>query len=270
MSSSEATLGDLANEVAYQKLQYFVGCAIIELRHLKFESLDTMGVREFDKKNFQRILNIFEIEGCANLEPEHRIAATIDQETLKNGLVYTNISQETLLNPTSRLPLRFNNSQQLICLYGQHRLRAGEAHGETEWLVDLYLDGEPFYIEPLKQTLIYIIGISTDACRQMREESSNALKLKDGEIYRTLRQYQNLGNLTQEQKWWARFDSDGRKKDIKRLQHNKLLLQGFDQLIPYIGLWEPFKTSQIERILGLKCHEVRSPLLNIALAYFLC
>ncbi|KAJ5927144.1 hypothetical protein N7516_008917 [Penicillium verrucosum] len=158
MSSSEATLGDLANEVAYQKLQYFVGCAIIELRHLKFESLDMMGVREFDKKNFQRILNIFEIEGCANLEPEHRIAATIDQETLKNGLVYTNISQETLLNPTSRLPLRFNNSQQLICLYGQHRLRAGEAHGETEWLVDLYLDER--------------VGFCSDQISNLRQDTS--------------------------------------------------------------------------------------------------
>ncbi|KAJ5504602.1 hypothetical protein N7463_007476 [Penicillium fimorum] len=178
MSSSEATLGDLANQVAYQKLQHFVGCAIIELSHLKFESLEIMGVREFDKKNFQRILSIFEIEGCANLEPEHRVAATINQKTLKDGLAYTEISQETLLNPTSRLPLRFKSTQQLVCLYGQHRLRAGEAHGETEWLVDLYLD-----------------DISTEACRQMREESSNALKLKDGEIYRTLRQAEVVGEI---------------------------------------------------------------------------
>ena len=91
---------------------------------------------------------------------------------------------------------------------------------------------------------------------QLREESTNAQSFKDGEIYRILRQYQLLHNHAQVQKWWARFKSEDRRKDIRRLQRDELLCQGFDRLLPYIGLWDPLKTSQIERILGLRCPEV--------------
>lgn len=68
--------------------------------------------------------------------------------------------------------------------------------------------------------------------------------------------YQLSRNHPQELKWWARLGSDGRRKDFRRLQKNQTLQAAFDKLLPYIGLWRPLKSSQIERILSLKCPEV--------------
>lgn len=101
-----------------------------------------------------------------------------------------------------------------------------------------------------------LVDLPRESLTQLQEESSKSLQLTDGEIYRTLRQHQIHHNFAQEQKWWAKFESEGRRKDIRRLQRIKLLVQAFDKLLPYIGLWEPLKCSQIERLLGFKCHDV--------------
>lgn len=68
--------------------------------------------------------------------------------------------------------------------------------------------------------------------------------------------YRIMQNQAQARKWWARLQSDGRRKDFRRLQNNESLREAFDRLLPYLGLWSPLKSSQIERILGLKCPEV--------------
>jgi hypothetical protein len=109
----------------------------------------------------------------------------------------------------------------------------------------------------LEKRLTQFEAIPLDALTQLREESTKSLEFTDGEIYRTLRLYQLSQNRAQEKKWWARLSSDGRRKDIRRLQRNELLLNGLDKLLPFVGLWKPIKTSQIERMLGLKYPEVR-------------
>jgi hypothetical protein len=98
--------------------------------------------------------------------------------------------------------------------------------------------------------------ISSEALIQLREESKKSLEFTDGEIYRTLRLYQISQNTAQENKWWARLNSGGRRQDIRRLQLNKLLLSKMDELLPFVRLWKPLKTTQIERMLGLKYPEV--------------
>ncbi|KAB8069697.1 hypothetical protein BDV29DRAFT_198506 [Aspergillus leporis] len=238
MESANNTLGHRANLLAQQRLQWYRGCAIIEIRHLAFESEVVLGSRPLDQGNIKRLLNIFHLEGCANLEPENCVAAIISEQTLQSSLAHTGITREALFNHINPPSLLFAEPIQLLCIYGKHRLKAGEAFGEDRWLVDLYLH-----------------EISTDALAQLREESTNAQSFKDGEIYRILRQYQLLHNTAQVQKWWARFKSEERRKDIRRLQRNKLLCEGFDKLLPYIGLWDPLRTSQVERILWLRCHE---------------
>ncbi|KAJ5084782.1 hypothetical protein NUU61_009361 [Penicillium alfredii] len=184
MDSPDNPLGYRTNQLALQKLQYYQGCAIIELRHLMFEPDDVFGGRQLNERNVKRLLTIFEIEGCGNLEPEHRVAAIIDQETLTKTLTHTNLSRQALLDPTNQPRLLLERDARLTCVYGKHRLKAGEAFGENRWLVDLYLDVLP-----------------SEALTQLREESTKSLRLTDGEIYRTLRLYQTLQNGAQEQKW---------------------------------------------------------------------
>lgn len=99
--------------------------------------------------------------------------------------------------------------------------------------------------------------LSAEVFTQLQEESLKSLDFTDGEIYRNIRFYQVEHNIQQESKWWARLGSEGRRKDFRRLQRNKPLLHGFDKLLPYVGLWRPLKSSQIERMLALKCPEVR-------------
>lgn len=87
----------------------------------------------------------------------------------------------------------FAYAVQLVCGYGKHRLKAGEAFGEDRWLVELYLAGK--HTSEVKGTRsLIVIELPTDASAQLREKSSNAQNFKDGEIYRTLRQYQLLYN----------------------------------------------------------------------------
>lgn len=73
-----------------------------------------------------------------------------------------------------------------------------------------------------------------------------------------MRLYQISQNTGLERKWQAKLKSDGRRQDIRRLQRDGVLLSILDKLLPYVGLWKPLKTTQIERMLGLKCPEVRN------------
>ncbi|PYH98937.1 hypothetical protein BO71DRAFT_415861 [Aspergillus ellipticus CBS 707.79] len=209
MQAINDPLGQKANLLARTRLRYFRGYAIIDMRHLSFESDAILGSRSLDQTNVRRLHTIFAIEGCANLEPEHKVAATVSELTLQEGLTRTGITQEALFNQVNPVNLSFEDSVRLVCVFGKHRLRAGEGFGVDRWLVELYSTEIPL-----------------DALAQLREESSGAQAFKDGEIYTILRRYQLSNNESQEQKWWARFQSDDRRKNFRRLQ-----------------------------ILGLRCHE---------------
>ena len=138
MEFASNPLGQRANLLAQQRLQFYYGNAIIEIRHLAFESDALLGSRPLDHGNVERLWNLFELEGCANLEPEHRVAATISQHTLQRGLAHTGIRQEKLFDQVNPPRLAFENDVHLVCAYGKHRLKAGESFGEYEWLVELY------------------------------------------------------------------------------------------------------------------------------------
>ncbi|KAJ5946390.1 hypothetical protein N7454_003229, partial [Penicillium verhagenii] len=233
MDNFERSLGERTNELAAQRLRFFQGCVIIEICHLKYESTPILGSRQLDEKNVERLKDIFEIEGCGNLEPEHKIAALIDEQTLRAGLSTSNLTSQSIKDPALQHCLSFENDCQLACVYGRHRIDAANRVQVRTWLVDLYLE----------------------ALIQLREESSKSLEFTDGEIYRTLRMYQLAQNDAQERKWWARLASNGRREDITRLQRNKTLCSSFDKLLPFVGLWKSLKTTQIERLLSFKFPE---------------
>jgi hypothetical protein len=141
METSENILGRRTNSLALQRLQCYQGCAIIKLQHLRFEENNPVGTRGVTEEIVTKILRNFEIEGCGNLEPEHRVAAIIDQGVLSKALAKSNLTRETLLDPTKQRSLILEGSDLVTCVYGKHRLNAGERFGETVWLVDLYRDG---------------------------------------------------------------------------------------------------------------------------------
>lgn len=141
MDPSENLRGHRTNSLALQRLQSYQGCAIIKLQHLEFEANNLTGTREVAEKNVEKLLKMFEIEGCGNLEPEHRVSATIEEEVLRRALAKSNLTREALLDPTNHPYLMLEGEDLMTCIYGKHRLKAGERFGEFTWLVDLYLDG---------------------------------------------------------------------------------------------------------------------------------
>ena len=130
MEMNENPLGQRTNTLALQRLQYYQGCAIIRLQHLRFEGNDVTGTRDIAEKNVERLLRMFEIEGCGNLEPEHRVCATIEKDTLRRALEKSNITREALLDPTKQPYLILEGGDLMTCIYGKHRLKAGERFGE--------------------------------------------------------------------------------------------------------------------------------------------
>ncbi|CAG8091530.1 unnamed protein product [Penicillium nalgiovense] len=173
MEASENLLGHRTNTLALQRLQCYQGYAIIKLQHLRYEEYNLTGTREIAEKNVEKLFRMFEIEGCGNLEPEHRVAATINQEVLRKALTKSNLTPEALIDPKNQPNLLLEGEDIITYVYGKHRLKAGERLRETTWLVDLYLN-----------------DISIDALAQLREESTQSISFTIGEIYRTLRSYQ--------------------------------------------------------------------------------
>lgn len=144
MDTSENLRGHRTNSLAFQRLQYYQGCAIVKLQHLGFEANNLTGTREIAEKNVKKLLKTFEIEGCGHLEPEHRVSATIELEVLRRALAKSNLTREALLDPTYQPNLMLEGEDLMTCIYGKHRLKAGERFGEITWLVDLYLDGRAY------------------------------------------------------------------------------------------------------------------------------
>lgn len=140
-SSPFNPLGRRADLIIQERFRYYRGCARIEIRHLEFDNEHVLGSRPLDADNVNRLVKIFNIEGCSHFEPEHRVAAIISEEILIQSLIRSNTTQEALFDIIDPPTLFFEENTKLLCPYGKHRLKAAEEFGENWWLVELYLDG---------------------------------------------------------------------------------------------------------------------------------
>ena len=64
----------------------FIGRAKIKIVHLRYEDNQIHGTRRLDLSNITRIRQIYELEGCEHLKPEHYVAGLIDHDTLHQAL----------------------------------------------------------------------------------------------------------------------------------------------------------------------------------------
>jgi hypothetical protein len=128
----------------HEKKSHFRGSALIDLKHLVFESDQVPGTRALDHKNVARLVQIFELEGCHRLEPEHHVPAIISEKILSDALQRSQVSQAALLKHDQPPRLRFDDTVRLTCLHGKHRLAAADEFllpGDKLWVVDLYKEG---------------------------------------------------------------------------------------------------------------------------------
>ncbi|KAH8691896.1 hypothetical protein BGW36DRAFT_362925 [Talaromyces proteolyticus] len=233
-----------SNSSTSEKTRYFRGCAKVKFPHLLCEDR-IPGTRALEEKNVRRLVELFQIEGCQAVEPEHRIAAKIRDDDLTKVLSKNDITQEDLLKSLEPPLLEFDPEVHLLCAQGKHRLEAAKKCGLDSWVVELYVECIP---NPLW------------TC--MREDSSNEIRFSEGDIYRALRQYQLLGNSKEAQKWLWRLGSDEKRKNVRRIQKKPALCRGLDQLLPYIGLWNDLLTTHFKSVLELRCPQQATHYLN--------
>lgn len=121
------TIGENLFTGASRKL----GCCKIWIRDLRYEE-SVEECRQLDQKNVNRLIGIYETEGCHRSHPHYRVPVLIDDDTFKR------VSRGYDLDgcaPPQRL------EYPLTYLHGRHRLEAAKAYLDTRerwWTVDLY------------------------------------------------------------------------------------------------------------------------------------
>lgn len=133
---------DLESRMNAERSRTYRGRAKVSIHVLLFESDNQMGSRPLDPKNVTRLLQIFQLEGCLRLEPEHHVPVLINIQVLNAVLGDARLQSGDLM--TCKDPPKLNINVPLLCLHGKHRLKAANEFLDPHdkwWVVDLYLDG---------------------------------------------------------------------------------------------------------------------------------
>ncbi|KAF2229448.1 hypothetical protein EV356DRAFT_537224 [Viridothelium virens] len=221
--------------------KYYLGSARIRLRHLCFDN-EYRGGRILDRKNIARLRRVFDVEGCHRDDPEHHVPVVIDPGLLNLVRDEARVEKSALFDIQRPLPnLRLSSDIRLTCLHGQHRVEAAKEYLDASdrwWTVDFFdKNADPHVLVDL------------------REEYSNARAFCDGDIFRHLRHYQQIGDNARAGRWLARL-SKSKTRDVKQLiDKDRPLCTAFDRLLPFTGLWASFRIGTLHRILTLRCED---------------
>lgn len=145
------------NIIWEQRASNYRGTVRVKLEALRF---GVEGSRQPDVQNVKRLRQIFQDQGCYRLDPENRIPAVIDQQTLENAMQLSGTTLAALLQIPQTSPpfLKFPPGFQLQCLKGQSRAKAAEMVLRAEqrwWGVDLYLEGSLRDPEPCSKADLF-------------------------------------------------------------------------------------------------------------------
>ncbi|KAL9082764.1 MAG: hypothetical protein Q9165_008786 [Trypethelium subeluteriae] len=223
-----------------EKQSRYRGRAKVKLHDLMFEPETVQGARTLDWSNVQRLVHIFQTEGCHRLETEHFVPVVLSLDQLVRARGNAGVAEDELLIRT-RVPPLLCFDRPLLCLHGRHRIEAARRFLTP---VDSWW-GVEFYLEELSEKLIL----------QLRSEDANSHAFSDGDIYRHLRFYQLNHDDVQAQSWLARLSR--RKQVDVGLLASKLtpVYNALDRLLPFVGLWGAVQLGTLHRILSLRCEE---------------
>lgn len=234
---------DTEKKYLLERNKALCGIFRIPLCKLKHEGPD-VNPRQLDLKNVQRLLNIFELEGCLRMEPDNYVPALIPRALLPTVPKVAGGLADWMIEP----PV-FDPPESLYCLHGRHRIEAARQYLSLTgkwWVVYLYVEEH----------------LSSSSRITLRGETYNAKSFFDGDIYRHLRICQQSGDQSGKKKWLSRL-SDVKRRDVLQLEkraekcpQTKAFQQKLDGLIPYRGLWPALRIGTFHRLLSLRCPEV--------------
>lgn len=128
--------------LATERRLKYLGAAKISIYQIQF---DPPLPRGLDRKNLDRLCEIFRKNHYRRLDVDNHIPAIVSRQDLATALRKKNIPQRSLLtnNPHQSPQLEFATGH-LRALHGRHRVQAGAEvlpPADRWWMVDLYLDG---------------------------------------------------------------------------------------------------------------------------------
>lgn len=131
---------DVEEELHRELCSYFRGSAKIRLVHLEPEEYNYFNL---DEGNVARLQEVFKLQGCLRLNPEHHIRALISNETLEGALRTSELRPQDLYQLDEFEDLALGEGVRVTVLQGRHRVQAAKRFCEGDdrwWVVDLYDD----------------------------------------------------------------------------------------------------------------------------------
>ncbi|KUJ10914.1 uncharacterized protein LY89DRAFT_723432 [Mollisia scopiformis] len=215
-----------------------------------------------DLKRLEHLKRIFRTEGCRPLPAKHHIPAIVEPDLLDTAIEVSRRKNElktdtlpsnyAIIHTQDGYPeLEFPGGIQ--CLHGLHRIEAGKewlSLSQIWWIVDLYLS-----------------NISWELKNFLIEEYANEEKPCQGEIYRKIRDYQDLPKIpgsrlspttciSLEMRWWAQLN-ESREGKLRSL-FKSTLAAGFDALTKFPGLFDAgMMITTLNTIMATKSYKDR-------------
>lgn len=192
--------------------------------------------------------------------PENQMIGIITSEVLHDILTSLQLSKEDFLQSSISGNYRFVYGDYSIwCVRGRlSALAAKIAFGEEAWwTVKVFHFQRTGMISSFMKRciLIYTSGHKLDRfVKTASEEFAHENAYSDGAIYRKIRYYSDRGEVSEAQKWLLRLSSP-KQSNLFYLLKRKAVLEAFDELLPFIGLWGGLQLGNIHKHLALHCDE---------------
>ncbi|KAJ9621803.1 hypothetical protein H2204_011719 [Knufia peltigerae] len=158
------------NELSHERHAKYYGTAKIPL-----DALDLDNGLDFniDKRNVERLINIFEHNHVQRLKPDNYVNALVSRYDLERCLQLSHLSMATLLEDVNLPVIEVAEGVKFRLIHGQHRIRAARQFLDIEqgrwWSVELYdetlsdtnvvkqlIDREPAFRSALDELLPFI------------------------------------------------------------------------------------------------------------------
>jgi hypothetical protein len=145
------------------------------------------------------------------------------------------------------------------CLLGLHRIEAAKTFlddNDQWWVVRLFTKGKCCNALRLPGAMLTRTETPISVLSRIVELYSNEQRPSDGEIFRKIRLYHRENDVLSENQWWACLDNS-KLRNLRQLLKNGPLTSAFDSLMDMPGLWTNVRLGALNRLLALKCDEVR-------------
>lgn len=134
----------LGAQLESDKQKYFLGTAKVDIDAFSFDSFLP---RDLNLQNSERLLSVYELTGCSQLDTANRVPALIADNDFTEAVARADSTVEKARHhdhlqwPTLSLPA----DAKIECLRGKHRIEAAKLYlrsGFRWWSVDFYSSSE--------------------------------------------------------------------------------------------------------------------------------